>query len=204
LPQLQSDIWEAYREKGVQVLGVNYKESAATVQNTIDTYGLTFPNLLDTYGTIYWLYGDGYIPYNVVLDQDFTVVYTAHGFYESTIISHIEANLPDVFANLYPDYYSYPKGSEGTFELILTNDTGSPIFCDVWLEVIRPGHNEYINNPVGMGTVRLAGDTSYSRDLSIEIPSTAPADDQYWLRVQVGSYPDDVWTSDIVNFEITE
>ena len=201
---LQNNIWEVYRDKGVQVLGLNYKESPATVLNWIDLLDLTFPNLLDSYGSIYSAYGDGYIPYNVVLDQDFTVKYTAHGYSEPSIINHVNQNLPDVFVVLDPDSYSFSKGTPVGFDITLTNDTSSNINFDVWIDAILPGHAEFGGNPIGMKTLTLPPYGSITRHVTtMPIPGAAPTDDQYWLRAQVGDFGVDVWTSDIFNFEVT-
>lgn len=46
MPALQA-AYEAYREKGVVVVGVNFGESRATVRGFLSRYGITFPVVLD-------------------------------------------------------------------------------------------------------------------------------------------------------------
>jgi len=74
----------------VQVLGIDKQESANVVKNWGDHYGLSYPLLLDTDGALYDDYGDGYIPYNVVIDQNMVVQYSEHGYDEAAIIQVIE------------------------------------------------------------------------------------------------------------------
>ena len=57
-------------------------------------YGLTFPVLDDSNRSTWNIYGEGYIPLNLVLDQTFTIRYKASGYDESAIRAAIEQYLP--------------------------------------------------------------------------------------------------------------
>ena len=50
----------------------------------------------DAVGTVWDLFGQGYIPHNVVLDHNMEVVYTDAGFNQSAILAAIDAALENV------------------------------------------------------------------------------------------------------------
>jgi len=54
------------------------------------TYKLTFPVLDDTSERLWGIYGEGYVPLNIVLDRNMTIRYKKAGYEESTIINTIK------------------------------------------------------------------------------------------------------------------
>lgn len=54
-----------------------------------DRWGYVFPVLVNANGSVYNQYGNGYIPYNVILDDMMTVRYTTSGYNESLIRNHL-------------------------------------------------------------------------------------------------------------------
>lgn len=201
---LESNIWQPYKDKGVMVFGLA-DHTDSQLLNWIQTYGLTHPVLNDNNNSVYWSYGDGYIPYNVVLDQNFKVRYTRSGYSQNSIISVIETYLSPVFANLDAVSESVPRGGTVYVTATVTNNLNSNQNFDAWVEVILPGHSEFSGNPLAMQkNINLPGDMEASSDLAFDVPMAAPVSDQYWLRIQLGDRDsDDVWTSDLVNIEIT-
>ena len=73
-----------------------------TCQQWIDTYGLTFQVLNDNIG-LYGDYGDGYVPYNTVLDADMVVQYTNSGWSESAVRNAIEAAMENMTDDIDED-----------------------------------------------------------------------------------------------------
>jgi thiol-disulfide isomerase/thioredoxin len=59
----------------------------------LDTYKLTFPVLDDSSWSLWDIYGEGYIPLNIVLDRNMTIRYKESGYDESTIINTIRKYL---------------------------------------------------------------------------------------------------------------
>jgi len=57
-------------------------------------FGHTFPVLNDNDQTVWDLYGTGYIPLNMVLDQDFIIRYKEIGFSESEVRTILNTYLP--------------------------------------------------------------------------------------------------------------
>lgn len=141
-------IWETYQDQGLMVLAIGAGESQATCQTWINTYGLTHPVLSDPTGTVYGLFGDGYVPYNAIIDGQMILQYTTSGFDEPLVIATIEqllaellhiehVPLKDTEDNLNP----YPTNCSITTNYALIPDQlqlhwnldGGPTFTDVTL-----------------------------------------------------------------------
>lgn len=94
MPKLESNIWRAYKEKGVAVLGINLKEDIGQVKLFAVNNGLSFPLTIDSDGTVFRAYagGDGVtnVPYNVIIDKEQRIRYSQTGYKESEMISLIE------------------------------------------------------------------------------------------------------------------
>jgi len=63
------------------------------------TFGLSYPILDDDNTYIYNLFGTGYIPHNVIIDDQGVVLYSQSGFNQSTIISVINSALENMDAD---------------------------------------------------------------------------------------------------------
>jgi hypothetical protein len=57
------------------------------------TYGLSFPVLDDTSKALWTIYGEGYIPLNIILDKTMTIRYKTAGYNESEIVAAIQKYL---------------------------------------------------------------------------------------------------------------
>lgn len=57
------------------------------------TYKLTFPVLNDTSETIWGIYGEGYVPLNIILDRNMTIRYKESEYKESVIVNTIKKYL---------------------------------------------------------------------------------------------------------------
>jgi peroxiredoxin len=69
MPALQKQ-YEAYKDKGLVVVGVNIGESPITVEPFVKQFGVTFPILLDRESQITKLYRIGPIPTTFFIDPD--------------------------------------------------------------------------------------------------------------------------------------
>ena len=63
------------------------------------TFGLTYPVLDDDSGYIFGLFGNGYIPHNVIIDDQGIVLYSQSGFNQSAIISVLNSALENMDAD---------------------------------------------------------------------------------------------------------
>lgn len=69
MPELQKQ-HEAYKDKGLVIIGVNIGESPITVQPFVKQYGINFPIMLDRASEITKLYRIGPIPTTFFIDKD--------------------------------------------------------------------------------------------------------------------------------------
>lgn len=92
-PVLETDFWQVYRDQGLIVLAIGAGESVEQACDWKTNYSLTFPVLSDINEVVYDQYGDGYVPYNAVIDGDKVLRYSTSGFYEDELIAIIEQYL---------------------------------------------------------------------------------------------------------------
>jgi hypothetical protein len=138
------------------VLGIGVAENQATCQTWINTHGLTHPVLSDPTSAIYGLFGDGYVPYNAIIDGEMILQYTDSGFNEPLVVATIEQLLAEL---LWIDHvplndtednvnaYSANCSITSEYALIANelqlhwNLDGGPTFTDVVLTAI--GGDDY-------------------------------------------------------------
>jgi hypothetical protein len=78
------------------VLAIGAGENQATAAIWRNTYGLTHPVLADPTSSVYGLFGDGYVPYNAIIDGEIILQYTTSGFYPTVVIGTIEQLLAEL------------------------------------------------------------------------------------------------------------
>jgi len=83
-------LYQSYKSQGLELLTILISGSPAVWAST---YGLTFPVLDDTSGAIWGIYGEGYVPLNIILDRNMTIRYKTAGYTESAIVAAIEKRL---------------------------------------------------------------------------------------------------------------
>ena len=83
-------VFQNHKNKGFQIITLLISGSPATWANE---YKLTFPVLDDKPQYVWSIYGEGYVPLNIVLDRNMTIRYKRAGYYESTIVDTIKKYL---------------------------------------------------------------------------------------------------------------
>lgn len=78
MPYMQN-VYQEYREKGIEIVSVNLDSTEPVVQNFIKEYGLDFPVLRDSDGSVRELYTVGPIPSTVFIDADGKIVRRVEG-----------------------------------------------------------------------------------------------------------------------------
>ncbi|MBM7552418.1 thiol-disulfide oxidoreductase ResA [Thalassobacillus pellis] len=73
MPYMQK-LYPKYKDKGVEIVGVNLDATKMIVNKFIDEYDLTFPNLHDEGGQVMDLYNVGQIPSTYFINEDGVVV----------------------------------------------------------------------------------------------------------------------------------
>ena len=84
MPHLEKDVWQAYKDKGVVLIGVDRDEPLETVLKFQADIGTTYPLALDPGANIFGLFADknAGVTRNVVIDQDGRIVFLTRLFEE--------------------------------------------------------------------------------------------------------------------------
>ncbi len=89
-----------YQGQPVVVIGAGSDwNQPYSCESWASTFGITYPLLDDHAATIYNLFGTGYIPHNVIIDDQGVVLYSQAGFNQSAIISIINTALENIDAD---------------------------------------------------------------------------------------------------------
>jgi peroxiredoxin len=83
-------LYQTYKSQGLEMLTIMIDGSPAS---WAATYGLTFSVLDDAAEILWGVYGEGYIPLNIVLDRNMTIRYKKAGYIESEIVAAIKKYL---------------------------------------------------------------------------------------------------------------
>ena len=86
-------MYETYQSEGLVVLAIGNGVDQAGCQTWISQWGLTHPVLADPTRIVYPFYGDGFVPYNAIIDGDGVLLYTDSGFDQTLVTNTIEQAL---------------------------------------------------------------------------------------------------------------
>lgn len=84
-------LFDEYKDRGLVILTILIDDASAA--EWAAQYGLSFPVLEDDGNAQWKIYGEGYIPLNMILDRNLTIRYKQSGFNEATIKSELEKYL---------------------------------------------------------------------------------------------------------------
>ena len=84
MPHLEKDVWQAYKDKGVVLIGVDRDEPLDIVLQFQKEMGTTYPLALDPGANIFGLFADknSGVTRNVVIDQNGKIVFLTRLFEE--------------------------------------------------------------------------------------------------------------------------
>ena len=84
MPHLEKDVWQAYKDKGVILIGIDRDEPLETVLKFQKEMGTTYPLALDPGADIFGLFADknSGVTRNVVIDQNGKIVFLTRLFVE--------------------------------------------------------------------------------------------------------------------------
>ena len=84
MPHLEKDVWQAFKDEGVVIIGVDRDEPLETVLNFQKEIGTTYPLALDPDANIFGLFADknAGVTRNVVIDQHGKIVFLTRLFKE--------------------------------------------------------------------------------------------------------------------------
>lgn len=82
VPRVKSDVWDKYRERGLQVLGVGVrarKDPAKEAKGHVERHKVTYPVLVNADNSLYRRFGGRSVPTHVLIGRDGKLLYTAPG-----------------------------------------------------------------------------------------------------------------------------
>ena len=93
--QTIEEIYKQFKYKDVEVIGAGIDwNQPYSCEEWAKKFQLTFPILDDSKGRqIYNYFGDGIVPYNVVIDRNGRLIYSDSGFKKQDIVNAIESSL---------------------------------------------------------------------------------------------------------------
>ena len=93
--QTTEKIYKQFKDKDVEVMGAGIDwNQPYSCEEWAKKFQLTFPILDDSKGRqIYNYFGDGIVPYNVVIDRNGRLIYSDSGFKRQDIVNAIESGL---------------------------------------------------------------------------------------------------------------
>jgi peroxiredoxin len=99
-PLLEDSIWNAYKNRGITVLGLGHMSTNANIQFFSDSTHVTYPLLKDTAATIFNNYGVPFLPHNYIIDQTGIVAYVdgVSGFNIRKLVNVVDSlvNISDI------------------------------------------------------------------------------------------------------------
>ena len=88
-------IHKEFKNRGLEVIGAGMDwNNPYSCKNWAEKFNLTYPILDDSEGEkIYNYFGDGVVPYNVVIDRNMKLIYSSSGFNKDEIVDAIKTGL---------------------------------------------------------------------------------------------------------------
>jgi len=83
-------LYQSYKSQGFEMLTILIDGSTSAWATQ---FGLTFPVLDDDLEVLWAIYGEGFVPLNIVLDRNMTIRYKTAGYTESAIVAAIKKYL---------------------------------------------------------------------------------------------------------------
>ncbi len=80
IPLMEREVWQAMKDHGLVVLGVDYKEKSDTVKMFVKEMNISYPVALDEKGEIFDRFARGGVTRNIVLDQNLNIIYLTRLF----------------------------------------------------------------------------------------------------------------------------
>ena len=86
---IEKEIWQRRRDKGLNVFAIGVKEMAEQAPAWSSQHHLTYPVMIDPEGEIFRKYGNGSVPYHVLIDRDFKIIHSEEIFKKELLIGII-------------------------------------------------------------------------------------------------------------------
>lgn len=80
LPHVQTEVWERYAREGLVLVVVGREHDADELRSFREQHAYSFPFAADPERAVYGLFADKFIPRNIVVGRDGTIVYQSKGY----------------------------------------------------------------------------------------------------------------------------
>ncbi len=80
IPYIEKEIWQPLKDKGIMIIGVNYKEKPLVAEKAVKEIGMTYPIALDENGKIFEKFARGGVTRNIVLDKNLNIIFLTRLF----------------------------------------------------------------------------------------------------------------------------
>ncbi|TRX72332.1 TlpA disulfide reductase family protein [Carboxylicivirga sp. M1479] len=92
MPHIEKDIWQAYKDKGVKVFGVDRDEPKEKAIEMVKSTGITYPMGLDDNADIFGLYADkkSGVTRNVLINKEGKIIFLTRLFNKEEFAALIE------------------------------------------------------------------------------------------------------------------
>lgn len=131
IPHIEQQVWQPLKERGVIVLGVDYKEQADTVKAFVQEMNISYPVALDADGKFFDRFARGGVTRNIVLDQNLNIIFLTRLFDPNEFEAMKTAIHKQI--NVEPETLSLMKPAEKKMDKIYLTDlaeTGKKIDVD--------------------------------------------------------------------------
>ncbi|MFB6454125.1 redoxin domain-containing protein [Chitinophaga sp. Hz27] len=100
MPHLEKDFWQAYKDKGLKVFGIDLKETPATIRKFVAATGITYPMVEDSDGKIFYHFAkeSGGVTKVVLLDKTGHIVYMSSQRMESAEQAALKEKIESLLA----------------------------------------------------------------------------------------------------------
>ena len=124
--QTIEEIYKQFKGKDVEVLGAGIDwNQPYSCKEWVKKFRLSFPILDDSKGQqIYNYFGNGIVPYNMVIDRNGRLIYSDSGFKKEDIVNAIELGLKTPKTDTIYIKKKKPKGNHKTKYLELRKNKG--------------------------------------------------------------------------------
>ena len=200
---MDQEIWQPYKDEGVVVITIGTDE-LDRYRDKEAQYNTGWVWLFDDQDTLVSDYGIWFWPTNLLLDQEFRLVYQSS--FEQWTLHYlhdpIQAHQYHVYVHeIQPRYQSVPRGTSVDIDVVLTNATNQTQSVEAWLDVILPGHVPWAGNPFETQSLSIPSGFSGGRTLTLDVPEIAPLGD-YGLRLSVGDALGTPGCADLTRVEV--
>jgi len=90
---IEREIWQRFKDNGLKVLAIGVQEDAGKASSWSFQHRLTYPVMIDPDGEIYKKFGNGSVPYHVLIGKDLMLRLSDEKFDQDHLIQLLKGYL---------------------------------------------------------------------------------------------------------------